>query len=73
MNDKICPLLSESGDKPSPCVKEQCGWFSSSPIGEGCCGILEIANEIANNTDTLATEISTVGDTIAAGPQDGQG
>lgn len=73
MNVKICPLLSESGDKPSPCVKEQCGWFSSSPIGEGCCGILEIANEIANNTDTIATEISTAGDTAVRRPHYGQG
>ena len=73
MNVKICPLLSESGNNPFPCVKEQCGWFSSSPVGEGCCGILEIANEIANNTDTIATEISTAGDTAVRRPHYGQG
>lgn len=50
MQEKICPLLTRSADKPFCCLGEGCAWwrilYSQVRGKTGACALLDIARSI---------------------------
>lgn len=43
--EKICPLLTNAYGKASPCILEECAWYSKGIIG-GNCAFLEASTSL---------------------------